>query len=93
MIIVNVGGENNIMSVEEAFDKYFKGKNIDDILKAINDKEYEYYYYPTYKDYLKKALENERNYRCNCSDFIKDFSLEATNRRIWNDIKRMKEEE
>ena len=50
---------------------------------------YDFYYHDD--NLLEKALQHERNYVLNCSDGIKDLSPEASNRRILNDIKRMKE--
>lgn len=50
---------------------------------------YETYYPHGHEDIVGNALQNERNYILNCSDFPKDLSPEASNRRILNDIDRM----
>ena len=58
-----------------------KAKQIADNIK------YEYYYDKPYMSF-SKALEKERQYRLNCSDFPKDLSNEATMRRMKNYMKR-----
>ncbi len=69
-----------------------KKKFIEDVFSKID---YKYYYYDDAygQNLLEKALENERNYILNCSDFEKDLSPEASNRRILRDIERMKKKQ
>ena len=67
--------------------KYYKC--IDEWFKR-HSHNYVYYDYPSCVNYFEEALEHERNYRLNCSDFEKDLSAEATNRRIINDIEKMR---
>ena len=56
-------------------------------LKKLSESGYKYYF-PDRKNCFQEAINHERQYRLNCSDFEKDLSLEATNRRILYYLKR-----
>ena len=60
--------------------KTIKQKMLNEIQKRLSEQGYKYYYDSTIT--LEEALEKERKYRMNCSDFEKDLSPEATTRRI-----------
>lgn len=71
---------------DEVFNR-FKWKDKKDIANWLaENSKYGLYYERTYT--LNDALEQERQYRLNCSDFPKDLSNEATMRRIKNYMKR-----
>lgn len=62
--------------------KTAKQKMLNKIQKRLSEQGYKYYYGYGYEHSLQEALEQERRYRMNCSDFKKDLSPEATTRRI-----------
>ena len=62
--------------------KTIKKKMLNEIQKRLSEQGYKYYYGYGYEHSLQEALEQERRYRMNCSDFKKDLSPEATTRRI-----------
>lgn len=78
-----------IVGCQSRCGKTIKQQMFEEIWERLSEHEYKYYY-PS-NNLLEEALEQERRYQLNCSDFEKDLSPEAVNRRIINYIKRHKD--
>lgn len=74
-----------VVSQSDRCGKTAKQEMIDEVLKKLGGY---HYYHDSYSSLFQEALNQERMYRENCSDFPKDLSAEATNRRIRNYMER-----